>query len=104
MSDYVLALDFGGTKLASAIVDLGAGKIVSPIIRQRTPVSEGAGGTLKSMIECGRQALAGFVNSNSVEAVGISFGGPVSDDRKSVLRSLHVSDWDGVPLLTIIRA
>jgi len=99
VDDTVLALDFGGTKLAAAVVDLEKGKIVGPVIRQRTPVSEGAGGTLSAMIECGRQALAAFDQPRPVKAVGISFGGPVSDDRKSVLLSNHVANWNGAPLV-----
>jgi len=99
MDDVVLALDFGGTKLAAAVVDLGKGKIVSPVIRQQTPVSEGASGTLKSMIECGTKALDAFDQRQSVKAVGVSFGGPVSDDRRSVLLSNHVSNWNGAPLV-----
>ncbi len=97
--DLVLALDFGGTKLAAAIVDLGQEKIVSPVVRQQTPVSEGASGTLKAMIACGQQALAAFEQPERIKAVGISFGGPVSNDRKRVLLSNHVSNWDGVPLV-----
>lgn len=97
--NMVLSLDFGGTKLAAAVVDLATEKIVSPVIRQLTPVSEGAEGTLRAMIECGKQALASFSQPQSVKAVGISFGGPVSEDRQSVLLSNHVADWNGVPLV-----
>ena len=99
MDDTVLVLDFGGTKLAAAVVDLGKEKIVSPVIRQQTPVSLGASGTLKTMIECGTKALATFDQSQHVKAVGISFGGPVSDDRQSVLLSNHVVNWNGAPLV-----
>ncbi|MFN8383103.1 MAG: ROK family protein [Anaerolineales bacterium] len=103
MDDIVLALDFGGTKLAAAVVDLGKEKIVSPVIRQQTPVSEGASGTLKAMIECGTRAIESFDQPQLVKAVGISFGGPVSSDRKSVLRSIHVSNWDNVSLVDEIN-
>lgn len=99
MDDIVLALDFGGTKLAAAVVDLGKGKIVSPVIRQQTPVSEGASGTLKAMIECGRKVIASLDQPHLVKAVGVSFGGPISSDRKTVLRSIHVSNWDDVSLV-----
>jgi len=34
--NMVLSLDFGGTKLAAAVVDLATEKIVSPVIRQLT--------------------------------------------------------------------
>ena len=98
-NELVLALDFGGTKLAAAIVDLRQGKIVSPIIRQQTPVSEGASGSLKAMIACGEQALIAFAQPELVKAVGISFGGPISNDRKRVLLSNHVANWAGAPLV-----
>ena len=99
MKDRVLALDFGGTKLAAAVVDFETEKIVSPVIRQNTPVSEGATGSIIAMIECGKKALAAFNQPRSVKAVGISFGGPVSEDRKSVMLSNHVADWNGAPLV-----
>jgi glucokinase len=102
MTDGILALDFGGTKLAAAVVDLAAEKIVGPVIRKRTPVSEGAKGTMDAMIQCGREALAVFNRPEVVKAVGISFGGPVSEDRCSVLRSNHVADWNGAPLVADI--
>ena len=98
MDDLVLALDFGGTKLAAAVVDPCRGEIISPVIRQQTPVSEGASGTLSAMIECGRRAVASIDNPKAVKAVGISFGGPVNNDRRSVLVSNHVADWNGYPL------
>jgi glucokinase len=35
--------------------------------------------------------------------VGISFGGPVSNDRKEVLMSCHITDWEGIPLPKLAR-
>ena len=99
LGGLVLCLDFGGTKLAAAVVDLGAGSIAGPVIRLMTPVSEGASGTLQAMLACGRQALQAFGQPEQVRAVGISFGGPVSNDRQSVLLSNHVADWGGVRLV-----
>ena len=99
MDELVLALDFGGTKLAATVVDLGLEKIAGPVIRQQTPVSEGASGTLQAMLACGRQALEACGQAQKVSAVGISFGGPVSVDRRSVLLSNHVADWNGAPLV-----
>lgn len=98
----VLALDFGGTKLAAAVVDLHTERIASPIIRRETPVAEGASGTLSAMIDCGKQALVSFDRPEAVSSVGISFGGPVSADRQNVLRSNHVADWNGAPLVAEI--
>lgn len=102
MEDLVLALDFGGTKLAAAVVDLGMEKIVGPVIRRQTPVIEGASGTLDVMIDCGRTAIKAFHSQTLIKAVGISFGGPVSNDRQSVLLSNHVANWNGAPLVAEI--
>ena len=77
MKDLVLALDFGGTKLAAAVIDLGTEKIIGPVIQQPTPVTEGAGGTLQAMIHCGEQALA---------VLGITNGGGQTGQH-----SLHIS-------------
>jgi glucokinase len=99
LDDLVLALDFGGTKLAAAVVNLATEKIVSPIIRRPTPALEGANGSLRAMIACGKQAIDACTQPSSVKAVGISFGGPVSGDRRRVLLSHHVADWNGVPLI-----
>ena len=101
--DLVLALDFGGTKLAAAVVDLSAEEIMGAIIKKTTPVAEGAKGTLAAMIDCGQQALAECGFAAQVQAVGVSFGGPVSTDRRQVLRSNHVADWDGIPLADEIK-
>ena len=99
MDNLVLSLDFGGTKLAAAVVDLGMEKIVSPVIRQPTPVSEGAKGTLEAMVACGVKALTACDQPQLVKSVGISFGGPISNDRKSVTLSNPVADWNGAPLV-----
>jgi glucokinase len=103
-NQMLLALDFGGTKLAAAVVDLTTEKFVSPIIREKTPTAQGAHGSLKTMIECGKQAIATLDRPEMVNAVGISFGGPVSTDRLSVLLSNHVAGWNGAQLVEEIRS
>jgi glucokinase len=45
----------------------------------------------------GQKAVA-EAGVTSIARVGISFGGPVSSDRKHVLRSFHVSGWEGIVL------
>lgn len=100
---FVLALDFGGTKLAAAVVDLESEKIIGKVIRRPTPVSDGAQGSLDAMIECGRQAMGSVDGAVKVSAAGISFGGPVSRDRQSVMLSNHIANWKDIPLASIIR-
>ena len=92
----VLALDFGGTKLAAAVVDRATGEI-SALVRRPTPRLQGAPACMETMFDMGKQAL----NKSGLTApaqVGISFGGPVSTDRKKVLMSSHVAGWEGVLL------
>jgi glucokinase len=95
----ILALDFGGTKLAAAVIDLTSEAIVSPVMNRPTPVVDGASRVLAAMITCGQEAIQSLAAAQKVSAVGISFGGPVSADRQSVLLSNHVSNWNGIPLV-----
>jgi len=95
--EYVLTLDFGGTKLAAAVVDTKTGKITA-LTRKSTPVRQGAEATLTAMIEVGWEALEGSGIKDQITRVGISFGGPVNKDRTTVLHSHHVQEWDGIVL------
>jgi glucokinase len=89
----VLALDFGGTKLAAAVVDTASGTILAYQC-QTTPPRQGAPASIESMFNLGNQALA-EAGMQRPARVGISFGGPVSVDRQQVLVSYHVADWEG---------
>jgi glucokinase len=95
---YGLALDFGGTKLTSALVNITSGEIVASE-RQATPSAQGAEACLQAMVQAGQKILdKSWVPSLSIIGIGISFGGPISQDRQSVLRSHNVPDWDSFPL------
>jgi glucokinase len=94
----ILALDFGGTKLAAAVVDVSTGAILAHE-RASTPAGEGAQACLQAMLRLGRAALRLCEpGEGAIQAVGASFGGPVSRDRRTVLRSMHVGDWQGMAL------
>jgi glucokinase len=95
-SPKVLALDFGGTKLASAVIDPNGGRVLS-FCQQFTPAEHGSAASIQTMLDLGFQAIA-QAGVKEVSRVGISFGGPVSADRQAVLHSFHVSDWEGVGL------
>jgi glucokinase len=104
-SKAVLVFDFGGTKLAAGVVDSDQGKVLS-FVRIPTPASLGASGSIDAIVEVGRQALgtAGVGLNELHEGIGISFGGPVSRDRRTVLRSMHVEAWDSIDLPNRIAA
>jgi glucokinase len=97
-SPQVLALDFGGSKLIAAVVAPAIGKILS-LKRAPTPVERGADGSIELIAQLGNEAITALnPTSQEIEAIGISFGGPVSRDRRHVVHSMHVSGWDSVDL------
>ncbi len=92
---YTLALDFGGTKLAAGLVDLASGQVVDRC-QQPTPPGD-AQASLSVMLRLAHQVLAAHPSA-AVEGIGISFGGPLNMDRRSVARSMHVPGWVGLAL------
>lgn len=93
-----MCFDLGGTKLVGALVDVGAGRVLDES-RVATPVDNGARGSLEEILRLGRLVLDKAERSGSaVSGVGVSFGGPISHDRQTIVRSMHVSDWDNHPL------
>ncbi len=102
MARYILALDFGGTKLSAGIVECTTGQVVERI-RKLTPPGEDADECLEEMIQAGRDLLSYFQpGSGTVEGVGITFGGPLSEDRQVIRKSMYVSTWENKPLVDLI--
>jgi glucokinase len=101
--EWVLALDFGGTKLSAAV--LAAAELVEDVphwlARERvlSPPGGDAASDLLLMMGLVRRVLAGKRPS----AVGVSFGGPV-DYHSGVARlSHHVPGWENTPLQAILE-
>lgn len=94
---HALALDFGGTKLAAGVVNIETGEI-SALVRKSTPAEQGAQATLQTMLAAGQEAVQRSGLESQILRVGVSFGGPISKDRTTVLHSHHVADWDGIRL------
>lgn len=94
---YVLGLDFGGTKLAAGVVD-ETGCVVASA---RCPSPPDADAGLAAML-----ALQATLRSPElpIRAVGVSFGGPVEADGRSVRLSMHVAGWEGLPLAERLEA
>ncbi|MCC7450567.1 MAG: ROK family protein [Anaerolineae bacterium] len=92
---YTLALDFGGTKLATGLVDGATGRVINRC-QQPTPPGD-AHASLSAMFGLAHNILAASSSAN-VNGIGISFGGPLSMDRRSVARSMHVPGWEGLAL------
>jgi glucokinase len=89
----VLAVDIGGTKLASAVVD-GSGSVLSRA-RVRTPRPAGADDVFSALA-----AVVDEVRSRSArrpEACGVGCGGPMLARGREV-SPLNIPAWRGFPL------
>ncbi len=89
----ILALDFGGTKLAAATVKAGTREWLYHE-SQFSPVNADALSDLEIM----RSLIKSVLKGNKPDAIGISFGGPVDATTGLVRLSHHVPGWENVPL------
>jgi glucokinase len=104
MTDLILALDYGGTKLSAAIVERAALDAEQPrwvrLRRAFTPAGAGASYEQATMQRLAAELLAG----QPPAAIGISFGGPVDYATGTVRLSHHVPGWEATPLAEMVRA
>lgn len=98
MTRSILALDFGGTKLAAAVITLGERQVRSHR-RALSPPNANATTDLDIVKVLARELLQG-----ELAAVGVSFGGPVDTNTGIVRLSHHVPGWENVPLADILAA
>ncbi len=96
----VLTFDFGGTKLAGAIVNKATGEI-NHYRRKQTPKSMGSQGSLDVIYALSDEILK-LNNGNEIQAIGISFGGPITRDGQMIIKSQHVEGWDYFPLPEVL--
>jgi len=93
----LLGIEIGGTKLQLG-VGPGDGKLVA-LERFDVDTRRGAQGILDTIETAGRALVA----RHGVRAIGIGFGGPIDARAGKVVKSHHVSGWDGVPLVDWCR-
>lgn len=88
---FTIGVDVGGTKVLAGIVD-EKGTIIKQV-RRDTPKQ---GGTLltQTIADAAKELAAQY----PVTAVGISAAGFVSSDRKRMLATPNIADWNGVDL------
>lgn len=110
-SSYILGLDFGGTKLAAGLVDPASGAVVA---RASGPTpAGGAEAGMAAMLDLARALLSSDQGPGTKDemlsspvvggrwpmvGVGVSFGGPVEADGRTVRLSMHVPGWEGLAL------
>jgi glucokinase len=87
----LLGLDFGGTKLAAGLVDPAGGAVLK---RTQCATPHNAVASMAAMLAMARELTGGGVP----RAVGVSFGGPVAADNRTVRLSMHIPGWEQAPL------
>ena len=86
-----IGIDVGGTKVLGGVVD-ESGKVITTA-RKDTPRQGGAALT-QTIADVAKELLA----QHSVSSVGVSAAGFVSSDRKTMLATPNIADWNGVDL------
>ncbi|MBD2520887.1 ROK family protein [Nostoc sp. FACHB-133] len=94
----ILALDFGGTKLAAALVSIGSRKWLR-YERRLSPVGANASTDLEIM----RSLIYSLLEDAKPAAIGVSFGGPVDASTGTVRLSHHVAGWENIPLKGLLE-
>ncbi|MDF5708796.1 MAG: ROK family protein [Nostoc sp. S4] len=94
----ILALDFGGTKLAAALVNIGSRKWLR-YERRFSPANADASTDLEIM----RSLIYSLLKDTKLSAIGISFGGPVDASTGRVRLSHHVAGWENIPLKDLLE-
>jgi glucokinase len=94
----ILALDFGGTKLAAATVESDAREWWR-YDNQLSPANADALSDLEIM----RSLIESVLDKRKPDAIGVSFGGPVDADTGMVRLSHHVPGWENIPLKLLLE-
>jgi glucokinase len=95
VTEPVLALDIGGTKLAAAVVT--ADGVAHGLVVEPTPHAGDWRPAADRLFELGRRAL-GRAGAGPVHAVGIACGGPLDAPSGLVLSPPHLPGWTRVPI------
>ena len=88
---YTIGIDVGGTKVLGGVVDEN-GKVIATA-RKDTP-RQGGSALTQTIADIANELMQG----HDVESVGVSAAGFVSSDRKTMLATPNIADWNGVNL------
>ncbi|NWF59531.1 MAG: ROK family protein [Fischerella sp.] len=94
----ILALDFGGTKLAAAVVNAASSQKWLGYERRFSP----GNGNASTDLEIMRSLIHSLLQRGKPAAIGVSFGGPVNATTGTVRRSHHVPGWENIPLQQLL--
>jgi len=88
---YTIGIDVGGTKVLGGVVDAN-GKIIATA-RKDTP-RQGGRALTQTIADTALELMA----EHTVTSIGVSAAGFVSSDRKTILATPNIADWNGVDL------
>ncbi len=88
---YTIGIDVGGTKVLGGVVD-ESGKVLTTA-RKDTP-RQGGNALTQTIADVAKELL----QHHAVSSVGVSAAGFVSSDRKTMLATPNIADWNGVDL------
>ncbi|MFE1665071.1 ROK family protein [Microbacterium sp. P02] len=97
----VLALDIGGTKLATAVVTPDGrthGFLSEPTRKERGPDE-----VIAHLFDLGRRSMAA-AEIDDVAAVGISCGGPLDAAAGVLTGPLHLPGWIDIPIVALAES
>ena len=86
-----VGVDVGGTKVLGGVVD-ASGKVL--VTSRRDTPREGGSELTKTIAAVALELM----QEHSITAVGVSAAGFVSSDRKTMLATPNIADWNGVQL------
>ena len=101
MSDTVLAIDIGGTKIAAAVVD-AEGTILTDQLRP-TAVSADPEVVFAGVESAVRGLIAELEPTGDRIRVGISSAGPI-DGPAGTISPVNIGAWRGFPISARVRA
>jgi len=88
---YTVGIDIGGTKVLGGVVD-ESGAVIRRA-RRDTPAEGGV-----SLTQAIADVALELMKDGDIEAVGVSVAGFISADRKTILATPNIKDWNGVNL------
>lgn len=94
----ILALDFGGTKHAAALLNLGEKQWIARKRALSPPHPH-----FRTDMEIMRSLASDLLQNETPAAIGVSFGGPVDATTGTVRLSHHVEGWENIPLRQILE-
>lgn len=101
MAVHVLALDIGGTKLATAAVH-ETGDVLAERM-QATSASAAPSGILDTLFAMAEETLAeAGLSRDDLSGVGVSFGGPVDFAGGKAVTCHHLPGWENYALRDVI--